>query len=526
MKIQKKNNTSFHSTLVILFLSLSNILFTSAQEMNYPVKKVNGVDCYVYIVQQAEGFYRIGKNFDTTEEIIRKFNPQITDGLKVGMELYIPVKEKPSQPDVPYTEHVVQRKQTVFRIRKIYNITEEELLQLNPQIKNDAIREGDILRIPVKKEEKKTAQPVQTPVRKPDTISARISSGKEKIREYLTFNQSQDTLKIAFLLPFMLDQKPDISDSRFIEFYAGALVAVRDAQKKGQNFSIHTFDTEKSDLRLMEILQNDTLKAMDLIVGPAYSGQISVIGDFARMHNIKTLIPFSSKILDIGFNPYIYQFNPGQDIEINKILKMLKSVKNESNIIFAEIPSAGVNDESFMLSNYLKTLLTQNHIEYQNIYFGSNYLSNLQSAMHKNRDNIIFFNSSKLSQISPFFKDLIALSENNRLKIYEPYSWRGTDKEKPKSFYLSVFQEEYNSIEYENYERAFLSLYDWVPFNESPRYDLLGYDLMNYFLKFVLNNETMQEKSYPLFQGVQSTLEFKKTSERGGYVNQQLNPYE
>lgn len=144
-----------HQSLLIMLLSAfmlqSCLLF--AQTPSYPVKNVNGIECIVYKVQPAEGFYRISKNFNTTEAEIRAVNPQITDGLKAGMEIYIPVQQK-TKTEKNYIEHLVEKKQTIFRIRKMYNITEEELIEMNPHLKQNSLRTGEILKIPLPKKEK------------------------------------------------------------------------------------------------------------------------------------------------------------------------------------------------------------------------------------------------------------------------------------------------------------------------------------------------------------------------------------
>src|SRR5690606_9445273 len=177
---------------------------------------------------------------------------------------------------------------------KMYNITEEELIEMNPHLKQNSLRTGEILKIPLPKKEKATEDAKKEEI-KPSTTQHNNQSVKNETTEHkqdkkvITDNirlKKPDNLNIAFLLPFMLDQKQDASDKRFIEFYTGALIAIKQAKENGINFDIHTFDAEKSDLKIMEILQDSNLAKMDLIVGPAFSNQISVIGDFARMHKV------------------------------------------------------------------------------------------------------------------------------------------------------------------------------------------------------------------------------------------------
>jgi LysM repeat protein len=536
--MQVHSNINIHPSrqknLLLIFLSAfllqSCVLFSQVQ--SYPIKTINGVEGIVYKVKPAEGFFRIGKNFDTTEAIIREFNPHVTDGLKAGMEIFIPIKKEiPAEKN--YKEHVVERKQTIFRIRRMYDITEDELIEMNPHLKSRSIQTGEVLKIPlpkkelekeVLKDEVKTENGENGKPVKPETAEHQ-KQDKKPVKETVK-QHKPETLNIAFLLPFMLDQKKEASDSRFVEFYSGALLAIKHAKESGINFNIHTYDVERSDIKIMEILQDSAFAKTDLIVGPAFSNQVSVIGDFARMNKIKTLIPFSSRIFDIETNPYIYQFNPGQDAELQKIQEILQSESNQTNIIFAELQHVSINDDGNNLTRSLKQYLNSQQIPYQTLLLNPDSVYQFRQALNPLSDNIIFFNTNRINSISLYLRELNQLSSSVNLKIYEPYSWRNSRIEKPRSFYLSVFKNEYPELSYEKYFADFSALFEWTPSNELPRYDLLGYDLLAYFINYVLPTMNRPEVSYPQYEGIQSNLKFEKASPTGGYINRTLNHYE
>lgn len=518
--------------LLILFSFIFILGQAMAQSPQYPVKNINGVDCYEYTVQKSEGFYRIGLNFNTTESIIRNFNPQIGDMLSEGMVIYIPIY-KSQESEAKYIKHKVEKRQTVFAITRLYNITEEELVKLNPRIHNNTVREGDTLIIPiiiqpqnvekiVKNEEKIKKDEEKRNKEEIDNLAKKLG----ELTQQPNTKSVNDTLDIAFLLPFMLDTRGEPSDSRFVEFYAGAMVALQEARSGGMHLRVHSFDTEKTELKLMELLQQNNLSKMDLIVGPTYSGQVSVMGDFARMHKVKTLIPFTSKVLDLETNPYIFQFNPSQEVEIAKIQEILLQESPNANIIFAEIPNISSLDDGFRQTQQLKVFLSQNNIPYNVLPMGPYYLTDIYSVLSGSKENIVFFNTNRISQVNNFLKELLAVSQKYDLKIYEPYAWRSTRVEKPRSFYLSFFRDEFPEYKYDAYMNRFSSLFTWTPSYDFPRYDLLGYDLMSYFLKSVLTNPAEKIDIYPVFEGVQSDMQFEKATKIGGFINKQLYHYE
>ena len=139
----------FIKTLPIFLLFIS--LLSWGQQDNFPVKKINGTDYYVYTVQQGEGLYSISKRFGVSQAEINNLNPQIHEGLKAGQEIVIPVNEKNvkntitssqspksdkektvSKKETEIVKHVVLKKQTLFAISRIYNISIDDIKKYNP----------------------------------------------------------------------------------------------------------------------------------------------------------------------------------------------------------------------------------------------------------------------------------------------------------------------------------------------------------------------------------------------------------
>lgn len=529
----------------LLFCLLVLATTVSAQSLAYPVKTINGKKYYEYTVQPKEGFYRLKVKFNIHEDEIIMHNPQAKQGLKEGMKLLIPVFENntevksstsqksngttDSKPAVTsnepkFIEHIVEKKQTMFRIRRMYDISEEDLLAYNPQLKGRSLREGDILKIPVKpevaetKDTKKTKQSDQQIVKQKENPAEEVTTPPVRVHK--------QHFRIAFLLPFMLDQKNETSDSRFVEFYSGALLAINNAKTKGRTIEVFTFDTEKSDLKVMELLNDTVFKSIDLIVGPAYSNQVSLVCDFARTNQIPTLIPFTSRIYDLESNEYIYQFNPGQEVELTKLTDLLSQESQRSQLLFIENPHVALNDEGNQLASQLKVLLKNNRTDFKLLEADPSNTQAIHSQLSRSKENIVIFNTNRINTLSAQLRQLIQLSDSFKIKIYEPYAWKTAKADKPSSFYMSVFRNEFPEKTYEEYMQHFGEVFGWLPTTEYPRYDLLGFDLLSYYFSVADLPSSTRKATPPMFEGIQSTIRFEKTSERGGYLNKQLNHYE
>ncbi len=113
--------------------------------LNYPKKQINGKIYYEYTVQKSEGFYSICKRFGVSEEEIKAVNPGTQNGLAFDSVILIPYKEQ------RYTIHEVNRKETLYSISKKYDVTFEDLYEINPELKTKGLKSGMELKIPEKK---------------------------------------------------------------------------------------------------------------------------------------------------------------------------------------------------------------------------------------------------------------------------------------------------------------------------------------------------------------------------------------
>jgi LysM repeat protein/ABC-type branched-subunit amino acid transport system substrate-binding protein len=102
-------------------------------------------------VQPEETKYGISKTYGISIELLEKFNPDIRDGLRPGMKLYIPkadpneITEK--QDTSEYLYITVKPQQTLYSISKDYGVSFEEIKALNPEVE-DGLKEGQVLRLP------------------------------------------------------------------------------------------------------------------------------------------------------------------------------------------------------------------------------------------------------------------------------------------------------------------------------------------------------------------------------------------
>ena len=264
---------------------------------------------------------------------------------------------------------------------------------------------------------------------------------------------------------------------------------------------------------------------MDLIIGPAYSNLVPYIEKFAKENKINTLIPFTSKVSDIDTNPYLFQFNPGEDTELDFFTDMLNGKYKNTHIVFAEIQDISAMDEGKIRVDNLKKRLTKEHRTFSTIDLGSSDNSNFTSVLKKGERNMILFNTDKFSNISPFMNSITSKSTLYDIVLFEQFNWRSQTDKSISTIYISPFVAKFNSTEINEYNQRFDQFFGKDVTSDSPRYDLLGYDLSNYFISLINRNGTKygnKINSVNFVKGIQSDPLFERSASNSGFINQRV----
>ncbi len=108
-------------------------------------------DFVYHKVEAGETLYSLTRTYGVTEPELRQHNPDLTDGLKLGMTLKVPVKEAEEEKagvlDSNYTYHQVQKDETAYSLSRQYTISLDSLYLLNPGAE-DGLRIGQVLKLP------------------------------------------------------------------------------------------------------------------------------------------------------------------------------------------------------------------------------------------------------------------------------------------------------------------------------------------------------------------------------------------
>jgi len=104
-----------------------------------------------YAVKQGETVYSIAEDNNISADVIYNLNPDSKNGLKANSIIILPSKEKSTSApnNKNFREHKVKKKETLYGIGKMYNVSVEDIKKLNKDLYSRGLKKGETLYIPI-----------------------------------------------------------------------------------------------------------------------------------------------------------------------------------------------------------------------------------------------------------------------------------------------------------------------------------------------------------------------------------------
>ena len=394
-----KGERIYGKLLGLIVLSIFNFQFSTAlaQELlDYPLDTVNGEEVYRYQVERSIGLYRVGVNFDVSQADIVRLNPQLRErGLHYGEIILLPTKrpvvkkETPSIPEIPNNQNIPNTPSTPIE-----------------PIVEDSLPTDSLL-----------ADSLSTDSLVPDT---------------------RRVVELALLLPFESRQpKRSTNAERMMEFYQGALLAVHDLQNDSTLYRLRVYDSERSERRVAALCDSTELDSVRGILGLVYPIQIERMAKWCEEHKVPLLLPFSDD-LELEHHPYVFQFNSTDQQEADSLCKWMKT--RDANYVVVEVRDAD-------LSASVRTLRKQ--MRARGIPYTALALSDLMAdsaayALDPERENIILLHSDRYQMVRMAIPHIARLQEDGyRIRLIGQFSWTKENLDIP-AVYTSLFSSDTN----------------------------------------------------------------------------------
>ena len=550
----------------------SDIVIKAGQQLRIPQKQQQAQNTTeqtnansgqrFHTIKTGETLYRLTVIYNLTAREICDANPGLSaENFKVGQVIVIPQKSAPAketqteqkvtepnpmiatqqaqeEPSVEEnktncrTEHLVLRRENIYRISRMYGITELELINANPELRTRKLRRGETLCIPYSKEEQKPAPQPETTEKQEQTTPI-IPSNETLFAESKEEIKNIDQIKAAIILPFMLDATSANSDQqKMVEFYEGFLLALDSLKKDGVSVDLHMYDSGNEQQSINGILSLPEMRDMNIIFGPVHDKHIAEATAFADSTGISLVIPFEREVEAVFTNPHIYQVNTPQSYFYSEVYDHFFRQFPHPNVIFFDSPN---ETEDEMIAGF-KQELTNRNMPYTTLVADTATNKDvIRSHFDLESENILMMTSKKsgaLNNMMPVFQLLVRDTTTTKYDVhlfgypeYQVYTNNhlASFYEIDTYFYTSFYT---NNLlpQAINYHKKYRRIYSKEIVNRYPKYAILGFDIGYYFLKALhlygtdMDNRLNEMKYTP----IQTGFKFERVNNWGGFINRKV----
>ena len=449
-------------------------------ELTIPVEKEKqqpaggaGEGFFTHVVESGETFWSLERKYHVSQEELEKYNPALSEGLKAGLQIKVPVSE--ALPDIQveavddrdFNKHQVVKGETLYSLANQYQVKVSELKKANPVLNYRGLLTGETILIPKEKSplvepvtvplteetasEVKQEEPVaKNPVRvvawerpahcQPDPSAARQKYDVALLLPlYLQANDSinrirlnrddllNDSLFMAGVadpnnLPFdtIVSRKDPLVYPRsenFIHFYEGVLLALDSLKRAGMNVELHVFDTNQQQAVINKLVHLDVFREIDLIIGPVYPELQAPVASFAAKNRIPMVSPLSSAGNFEESNPWYFKVNPTKEYLLNETAGFIGEEYFNQNMVVLQMGNYRHLPEAKLVELSREKFLAAGYgdaakdIRFHEYNFSAGGASGLSNILSKTRQNIIIIPSDTEAQVSVAMSNLNSLSE-------------------------------------------------------------------------------------------------------------------
>ena len=296
-----------------------------------------------YTVLPKEGKWRIAYKFGISVPDLEALNPAMGPFLKAGQQLNVPnisdTDKKVIEED-DYGYYTVKAKEGFFRLEKKLGLTQEQLELLNPELIDQGLKLGMVLKIP-----KRSIQNIATETFPIVNLSdSLVDFSPKKMALLLPFKTKSIDFDSLNLAKIQLKRDGFINIST--DFYAGVVMAIDSAKRLGISTKLEVFDTNAQPLDLKTVLLQTNFSNFDAVLGPITTQNLELIAKYVEKDSVPVISPFV-KTKNIYHN--LFQTIPDETWMRTKMINYVKSdtIPHQTLIIY--------DAKNLATANYLKT---------------------------------------------------------------------------------------------------------------------------------------------------------------------------
>jgi LysM repeat protein len=367
----------------------------------------------IHVVEAGETKYGLSKRYGITIEELEKNNPHIVAMLQVGHKVVVSnlgsspvVVQKPEIVEVPvqnekisvvpqtkvqeviqnntnetesgFVSYEVQPKETIYGLSRMAGISQEKLLELNPQLA-DGVKMGMIIKLPA-------TAPIASTQSKPVTTSPAITgllaslNKVEKKKIAVLVPLEEEKLNYVMGNPKGSSAVSDAESRSYSDFYYGTKFAIDSIKKMGVQVDPKFYAVNQSNA--LTIAKNNDLEAVSLVIYPVEEASVDKIEEYFSKNNVP-LVSFT-KVNTTKRPSNSYVVIP-QELQIKLAVLNHIAALNGTMIVVAD---PDVNSE-WIAADFPKAVFVNADSK------GILDVESLKKVLEKNTKNYILMNTDK-----------------------------------------------------------------------------------------------------------------------------------
>ena len=424
------------------------------------------------------------------------------------------------------TTHVVQKRETIFRICRNYNISQAEFLEANPEFRYTKLKQGAVVKIPFSREEiEQRNQRLSEARNRMESISDSTLFSMNDVKA----EDNDGIITAALILPLSLEDSATTVQKQMVEFYQGMLLALDKLKNENISINLKVFDSQGEDTPITPLLQSGKLDDADIIFGPRWTNHIKEVAQWSTAHQIPLVLPMNSNADDVFNNPYVFQLNTPQSYFNQEIYNHFLEQFPNPNVILLDADEYRRND----FIDGLKTTLADHDIPFTTILIDTAY-QELMDTLVADKQNILIINSPSSGPLNTVLPILQLITRTKAPEIethlfgypeYQIYAQDHLDElYEVDTWFYSWFYTNNMLKESVDFSAKFRRSFSRQMMVSYPSFASYGYDTGYYFLKGLatygkdFENHLNEIQTNP----VQMGFKFERVNNWGGFINRKV----
>ena len=465
-----------------------------------------------YVVQPKDTYYGITRKFNISQSELFALNSGLEQrGLRSGDIIIVkntassknvvtttketsekntkPKEEKNTPPKEvktktysveEYVTHEVKKGESAFGIVNKYNITYDQLAEMNGGLPN-GIKQGMVLNI------------------------------KKVNRQYV--KADDDVFSIALILPFGFDTNDTKYRTLSADFLIGAKLAAQRGMRDGKKVSINVIDAENENSfknNLAQINKTNT----DLIIGPFFKSNVIEVLEYVKNEKIPVVAPFAHTEEMYKYNNLVI-VEPGNRVYAERIVREVKNAHSKEKVF---IVGEENNPEVIFLKEQLAKELSKTEIAVVSSPSGIELEQNMVTG--QSLPAVVILANDNNAVGAGFAKKIIELAKQTEgIKAFSMYYHPDFEKNvDPLSKANLVYLMDRKINTDGDFEKEVLAEFKKEYCRTPSKYTIIGFDVVSDMLARESKGEVLRNMSKVQTQ-LATKFEYIRNKKNGAFVN-------